>query len=161
MLKLVGRGAYVAHRAGDDSPGHFGLAVRDYAHSTAPNRRYPDVVIQRLLHAAWRDHASPYALEDLGRIADRCVEAGSLARKVERQVAKSAAALFLAGRVGERFDAIVTGVTEGGTFVRLLRPAVEGRVVEGEAGLDVGERVAVRLDRCDVAKGHLDFAAVR
>lgn len=161
VLKLVGRGEYIAHRAGDESPGHFGLAVRDYAHSTAPNRRYPDVIIQRLLHAAWRGHASPYSLDDLTRIADRCVEAGSLARKVERQVAKSAAALFLAGRVGERFDAVVTGVTDGGTFVRLLHPAVEGRVVAGEDGLDVGERVSVRLDRCDVAKGHLDFATVR
>lgn len=161
VLKLVGRGAYVAHRPGDPSPGHFGLAVRDYAHSTAPNRRYPDVVAQRLLHAAWRGHAAPYDFDALASIAARCVEANAQARKVERQVAKSAAALFLAGRVGERFDAVVTGVTEGGTFVRLLHPAVEGRVVQNERGLDVGERACVRLDRCDVLRGHLDFVGVR
>lgn len=158
VLKLVGRGAYLAQRPDAEGPGHFGLAVGAYAHSTAPNRRYPDVVTQRLLHAAHRGDPSPYDLDALARIAARCVEAGSLARKVERQVAKSAAALFLAGRVGERFDAVVTGVTEGGCFVRLLHPAVEGRIVQGEAGLDVGERVSVRLDRCDVAQGHLDFS---
>jgi exoribonuclease-2 len=132
--------------------------VGAYAHSTAPNRRYPDVVTQRLLHAAHRGDPSPYDLDALTRIAARCVEANALARKVERQVAKSAAALFLAGRVGERFDAVVTGVTEGGCFVRLRHPAVEGRLVQGEAGLDVGEHVDVRLDRCDVTQGHLDFS---
>lgn len=159
VLKLVGRGAYVAQEPGDEGPGHFGLAVGAYAHSTAPNRRYPDVVTQRLLHAMHRGASAPYSVETLDRIAARCVEANTLARKVERQVAKSAAALFLAQRIGEGFDAVVTGVTSGGTYVRLMRPAVEGRIVEGEAGLDVGERVRVRLDRCDVARGHLDFAA--
>lgn len=159
VLKLVGRGAYVAQRPDEEGPGHFGLAVGAYAHSTAPNRRYPDVIAQRLLHAAHRGDACPYTVEALEAIAARCIEAAGLARKVERQVAKSAAALFLAHRVGEGFDAVVTGVTAGGTFIRLHHPAIEGRLVQGQAGLDVGDLVRARLDRCDVARGHLDFVA--
>ena len=157
MLKLIGRGVYVAKAPGEPSPGHFGLAVHDYAHSTAPNRRYPDVVTQRLLHAAWKGDAPPVTFEALTEIAARCVSQGAMARKVERQVEKSAASLFLAGRVGEFFEAVVAGVNDRGTWVRALRPAVEGRLVEGERGLDIGMHVRVRLARCDVREGHIDF----
>jgi exoribonuclease-2 len=159
VIKLSGRGSYQLRVAGSDEPlGHFGLATGAYAHTTAPNRRYVDVAIQRLLHALCQGHAPPLDDAALDAIARRCTDMAALANKVERQVAKSAAALFLADRVGEVFDALVTGVNDRGVWVRLHRPAVEARLVAGVEGLDVGECVRVRLDRADVACGHLDFA---
>ncbi len=160
VIKLMGAGEYVVERPGTPVPGHFGLAVRDYAHSTAPNRRYPDVIVQRLLKAAFTKSKSPYGADELDEIARRCTEAEDAAKKVERQVSKCGAALLLRNRIGARFDAIVTGVTDRGTWVRLPRPPVEGMLVAGYEGAKVGqvlcaELVAVDLDRC-----HIDFKRV-
>ena len=135
--------------------------MRDYTHSTAPNRRFPDLVTQRLLKAALAGHASPYANDELETLARHCTEQEDNAAKVERQVAKSAAALLLAPRIGARFDAIVTGASDKGTWVRISGPTTEGRVVRGFEGLDVGDRVRVQLVRTDVARGFIDFARVR
>ena len=161
VVKLLGAGEYVLDQPGTQGPGHFGLAVRDYTHSTAPNRRYPDLLTQRLVKAALAGSASPYGAEELDGLARHCTEQEDAASKVERQVAKSAAAMLLAGRVGERFDAIVTGAADKGTWVRLVRPPVEGRVVAGEAGLDVGHHVRVQLVATDVERGFIDFKALR
>ena len=158
VIKLMGAGEYAVDVPGEASPGHFGLAVRDYTHSTAPNRRYPDLVTQRLLKAALAGRPTPYPVEALRDLARRCTEQEDAAAKVERQVSKSAAALLLRGRIGERFDAIVTGVSDGGTWVRISTPPVEGRVVRGFQGLDVGARTRVELVRTDVARGFIDFA---
>ena len=141
-------------RRGD---GHFGLAVRDYGHSTAPNRRYTDLVTQRLLKAAFQGAAVPYSLQELEGLAAHCTEAEDAVNKVERQVAKAAAALLLQSRIGERFDALVTGASEKGTWVRLLEVPVEGRLTTGFAGLDVGDRVAVTLLSVNAERGHIDF----
>jgi VacB/RNase II family 3'-5' exoribonuclease len=157
VVKLIGAGEYVLAEPGKTTDGHFGLAVRDYTHSTAPNRRFPDLVTQRLLKAALAGLPAPYASEELGALALRCTEQESNATKVERQVRKSAAALLLATRVGERFDAIVTGASPKGTWVRIFHPAVEGKVVRGFEGLDVGDRVRVELLRTDVERGFIDF----
>jgi VacB/RNase II family 3'-5' exoribonuclease len=161
VVKLLGSGEYALVRAGARVEGHFGLAVRDYAHSTAPNRRFPDLITQRLLKAALAGAAVPYGDDELERLAAECTTREDAAEKVERQVRKSAAALLLSGRVGQRFDAIVTGASEKGTWVRIRRPAVEGRVIRGEAGLDVGERTQVELVATDVDRGFIDFARVR
>jgi VacB/RNase II family 3'-5' exoribonuclease len=161
VVKLLGSGEYALVRAGGRVDGHFGLAVRDYAHSTAPNRRFPDLVTQRLLKAALAGHGVPYREDELEVIAAQCTAREDAADKVERQVRKSAAALLLAGKVGERFDAIVTGASDKGTWVRIRRPAVEGRVIRGEAGLDVGERTRVELVSTNVDRGFIDFARVR
>lgn len=161
VVKLVGRGEYRAWWPGDAPAGHFPLATQAYAHSTAPNRRYPDVVVQRILHAALRGDPSPYDREGLEAIAARCTERTAAARKVERKVWKSAAALLLADRVGSEFEAVVSGVNGKGTWVRPLHPAVEGRLLRGAAGLDVGAHARVRLTDFDVAQGHLDFETVR
>jgi exoribonuclease-2 len=134
------------------------LAVEDYTHSTAPNRRYADLVTQRLVKAALAGVHPPYADDALAAIARRCTLMEDAARKVERTVRKQAAALLLAPRVGEKFDAVVTGVTTNGTFVRLLAPPAEGRVVRGEKGMDVGDAVRVTLVSTDVDKGYVDFA---
>jgi len=159
VVKLLGAGEYVALAPGATSTGHFSLAARDYTHSTAPNRRYPDLVTQRLLKEALGvDGGRPYALADLIDVAAHCTQQENAANKVERQMRKSAAALLLADRIGERFDAIVTGVSDKGTWARILRPPVEGRVVRGETGLDVGERVQVTLLATDVERGFIDFA---
>jgi exoribonuclease-2 len=159
VVKLMGAGEYVATAAGATSGGHFGLAARDYTHSTAPNRRYPDLVTQRLLKTALGTvGARAYELADLEEIAAHCTAQENAANKVERRVRKSAAALLLADRVGDRFDAIVTGVSKKGTWARLLEPPVEGRVVRGATGLDVGERVRVALVGVDVERGFIDFA---
>jgi exoribonuclease-2 len=139
---------------------HFGLAVRDYTHSTAPNRRFPDLVTQRLLKAAMAGRPSPYAGDGLDGLARHCTEQEDNAAKVERQVRKSAAALLLAPRVGQRFDAIVTGASDKGTWVRIFRPAAEGKVVRGFQGLDVGDRARVELVHTDVQRGFIDFARV-
>ena len=158
VIKLLGAGEYVAERPGDAAPGHFGLAVRDYAHSTAPNRRYADLVSQRLLKAAITGGASPYRFRELETLARHLTEEEDAATKVERQVGKSAAALLLESRVGERFDGIVTGASEKGTWVRLLALPVDGRVVRGFEHLDVGKQVHVQLISVDVERGFIDFA---
>jgi exoribonuclease-2 len=159
-MKLIGRGEYRAWWPGDEPAGHFALATEAYAHSTAPNRRYPDIVVQRILHAALRGEPSPYDRDALALVADRCTERTVAARKVERRIWKSAAALLLADRVGHVFEAVVSGVNGSGVWVRLLRPAVEGRLVRGAAGLDVGAHVQARLLAFDVEEGHLDFEPV-
>lgn len=157
VIKLLGPGEYVADMPGEPSEGHFGLAVRDYAHSTAPNRRYPDLVTQRLLQAALSGVPAPYTRRELTDLAQHCTEAEDAAKKVERQVGKSAAALLLESRIGEQFDALVTGASCKGTWVRLADQPVEGRLVRGFAGLDVGHRLRVRLVHTDVERGHIDF----
>jgi exoribonuclease-2 len=157
VIKLLGSGEYVVDPPGGDPPGHFGLAVKDYAHSTAPNRRYPDLLTQRLLKAALADQPCPYEIDELERLATHCTKQEDAANKVERQVRKSAAALVVASRVGEEFDALVTGASSKGTFVRVISSPIEGKVVSGEDGLDVGERVRVRLSRVNVDRGFIDF----
>jgi exoribonuclease-2 len=160
VVKLLGSGEYALEIPGKSIDGHFGLAVRDYTHSTAPNRRFPDLIAQRLLKAALAGHASPYSNDELSALATHCTQQENDADKVERQVRKSAAALLLASRVGSQFDAIVTGASDKGTWVRISGPAAEGRVVRGYQGLDVGERVRVQLLDTDVRRGFIDFGAV-
>ncbi len=160
VIKLLGAGEYMAELPDDIAPGHFGLAVKDYAHSTAPNRRYPDLITQRLLKAALAGSAWPYSQAELTALAKHCTEEEDAANKVERQVGKSAAALLLESRIGERFDAIVTGASEKGTWVRLLTVPVEGKVMQGFEGLDVGDRVRVQLTAIDVERGFIDFKTV-
>lgn len=161
VVKLLGSGEYALQAPGQLSEGHFGLAVRDYTHSTAPNRRFPDLITQRLLKAALTGQPSPYSGEELTTLARHCTDQEDNAEKVERQVRKSAAALLLASRIGAQFDGIVTGASDKGTWVRISGPSAEGRVVRGFEGLDVGERVRVKLVHTDVARGFIDFAAVR
>ncbi len=158
VVKLLGSGEYALELPGGQSEGHFGLAVRDYTHSTAPNRRFPDLIAQRLLKAALGGGAVPYSNDELSTLAAHCTLQEDNAAKVERQVRKSAAALLLASRIGARFDAIVTGASEKGTWVRVTRPTAEGRVVRGFEGLDVGDHVRVELIHTDVARGFIDFA---
>ena len=160
IVKLIGRGEYVLDQSEGGSPEHFGLAVKDYTHSTAPNRRFPDLITQRLVKAALIDAPTPYKPEELKYLADRCTEKEDDAEKVERHLRKSAAALLLESRIGQRFDAIVTGASNKGTWVRLLDPPVEGRMGSGANGLDVGDRVRVELVRTDVERGYIDFAKV-
>jgi VacB/RNase II family 3'-5' exoribonuclease len=161
VVKLLGSGEYALEVPGQPSEGHFGLAVRDYTHSTAPNRRFPDLIAQRLLKAALTGQPSPYSNDELATLARHCTDQEDNADKVERQVRKSAAALLLAPRIGAHFDGIVTGASDKGTWVRISGPSAEGRVVRGFEGLDVGERVQVRLVHTDVTRGFIDFAAVR
>jgi exoribonuclease-2 len=160
VIKLLGSGEYVAEIPGGNVPGHFGLAVKDYAHSTAPNRRYPDLLTQRLLKAALECKPVPYSKDELDVLADHCTEAENAANKVERQVEKSAAALLLQSRIGEQFDSIVTGASEKGTWVRLLTIPVEGKLVHGFQGVDVGHRLRVRLIDTNVERGYIDFERV-
>ena len=160
VIKLMGAGEYVADPPGGEAPGHFGLAVKDYTHSTAPNRRYTDLVTHRLVKAALEDGTSPYDLAELEALARHCTEQEDAASKVERQVGKSAAALLLESRIGERFDAIVTGASEKGTWVRLLSMPVEGKLVRGYERLDVGYHVRVQLVDVDVEKGYIDFKKI-
>lgn len=157
VVKLLGGGEYAVEEPGGDGDGHFGLAVKDYAHSTAPNRRFADLVTHRILKAALTGAAAPYSTEELGWLARQCTDQGSNANKVERQVRKSAAALLLASRIGEQFDAIVTGASEKGTWVRLVNPMVDGRVVTGFDRFDVGDRVRVELLATNVEQGFIDF----
>jgi exoribonuclease-2 len=161
VVKLLGSGEYALEVPGQPSEGHFGLAVKDYTHSTAPNRRFPDLLAQRLLKAALTGQSPQYTNDELTTLARHCTDQEDNAAKVERQVRKSAAALLLASRIGARFDAIVTGASEKGTWVRISGPTAEGRVVRGFEGLDVGDRVRVELVHTDVARGFIDFAAVR
>ena len=159
VIKLLGKGEYVVEHPGQAVEGHFGLAVRDYSHSTAPNRRFPDLITHRLLKAAMANRAAPYGIDELDTLARHCTEQEDNATKVERQVHKSAAALLLSSRIGQRFDAIVTGASPKGTWVRIFHPAVEGKVVRGAEGLDVGDRVQVELVGTNVERGYIDFAA--
>lgn len=159
IIKLLGPGEYALDKPGE-SQGHFGLAVPDYAHSTAPNRRFADLVTQRLVKAALAKEPSPYSDAELSEIAARCTDREHAAQKVERTTRKIAAALFLRNRIGETFDAIVTGATPKGVFARLLTPPAEGRVVSNEAGLDVGDRVRVKLVATEPSRGFIDFVRV-
>lgn len=160
VIKLLGSGEYVAESSDGEVPGHFGLAVKDYAHSTAPNRRYPDLLTQRLLKAAIAGEPVPYGKNELEDLAVHCTEAEDAATKVERRVEKSAAALMLESRIGEMFDSIVTGASEKGTWVRLLKIPVEGKLEQGFEGLDVGDQVRVQLILVDVQQGFIDFRTV-
>jgi VacB/RNase II family 3'-5' exoribonuclease len=160
VVKLLGPGNYELQRATDPDTGHFGLAVDDYAHSTAPNRRYPDLITQRLLKAAAAGKKQPYTDDELVELAAHCTDRENSARKVERTMRKVAAAALLAPRIGDEFDAIVTGAADKGTFARLFHPPAEGRVVRGERGLDVGDRIRVKLIDTEPTKGFIDFARV-
>ena len=167
VIKLMGPGEYVLERAGGVSDGHFGLAVQDYTHSTAPNRRYADLVTQRLIKAIVVNGGAnskgapehmPYSEAELASVAQNCTEKGDAARKVEREMSKRISAVAMSHRIGETFDAIVTGVTEHGTFVRVLTPHVEGLLIHGQEGLDVGDKLRAKLVRTDVDRGYIDFA---
>lgn len=160
VIRLLGSGEYVVDPPGEEPPGHFGLAVRDYSHSTAPNRRFPDLVTERLVKAALAGHTPPYSIDELAAIAAHCTRQEDAANKVERHVRKSAAALIVENRVGETFDGVVTGASAKGTWVRVSAPPVEGRLVRGERGLDVGDRVHVRLAEVNVERGFIDFVIV-
>jgi VacB/RNase II family 3'-5' exoribonuclease len=160
VIKLMGAGEYVPEFPEETAPGHFGLAVRDYTHSTAPNRRYPDLITQRLVKAAIAGSPMPYGRDELTELGRHCTEKEDDANKVERLVGKSAAAMLLESRIGEQFDAIVTGASEKGTWVRLPSPPVEGRLIHGIEGANVGDRLRVQLVHTDVEKGYIDFKKV-
>lgn len=160
VVKLMGAGEYVVELPGGSVAGHFGLAVNDYAHSTAPNRRYPDLITQRLLKAAMAGRSLPYKNDELEALAKHCTEGEDAAKKVERHVKKSAAAMLMESRIGEHFDAIVTGAADKGTWVRLLNPPIEGRLKSGFEGMDVGQGLRVQLARTDVERGYIDFKRV-
>jgi VacB/RNase II family 3'-5' exoribonuclease len=157
VVKLLGSGEYVMEKPGQKAEGHFGLATKDYTHSTAPNRRFPDLITQRLLKAAIEGRAQTYPDDELRQLALHCTDQEDDATKIERQVRKSAAAALLAPRVGERFEAIVTGASSKGTWVRIFDPAVEGKLTRGADGADVGDRLRVRLAHTDVERGFIDF----
>jgi exoribonuclease-2 len=159
VLKALGPGEYVVEHPGDEHEGHFGLAVDDYTHSTAPNRRYADLIMQRLLKASLGQGPCPYGEAELSQLATHCTERETASRHVERFMKKVAAALMLAPQVGRMFDAIVTGVSPKGTFARLLTVPAEGRILRGESGLDLGEKIRVRLAGVDPAKGFIDLEA--
>jgi exoribonuclease-2 len=158
IIKLLGRGEYVASFPGGDVTGHFGLAVSDYTHSTAPNRRYPDLVTQRLLRAALAGRPVPYGREQLETLAAHCTQKEDDVQKVERLLRKAAAACLLDGQIGRAFDGIVTGASPKGTWARIFDPPIEGRITEGADGLDVGDRVRVKLVHTDPERGFIDFA---
>jgi exoribonuclease-2 len=158
VIKLIGPGEYVLERPGDPALGHFGLAVQDYTHSTAPNRRFADIVTQRIVKAVLAGKPDPYSDIELSNIAANCTQKADAARKVEREMSKRIAAVTLQNRIGAIFDAIVTGVTPKGTFVRALQPSVEGLLAQGQQGVDVGDRLRVKLMRVDVQHGFIDFA---
>jgi VacB/RNase II family 3'-5' exoribonuclease len=158
VIKLMGPGEYVLVKPNEVSPGHFGLAVQDYTHSTAPNRRFPDVVTQRLMKALLAKASQPYSEDDLNTIATHCTLMEDNARKVERDMQKRIAAVVLRPRIGQSFPAIVTGVNKYGTFLRTLDPHVDGMVVKGGKGLDVGDKVTAKLISTDPQRGFIDFA---
>jgi exoribonuclease II len=157
IVKAMGAGEYVVEMPGETPIGHFGLAVKDYTHSTAPNRRYPDLITHRMVKAALAKTQPPYSKDELGQLAQHCTEQEDAANKVERQVRKSAAACLLSDKIGERYDAIVTGAGPKGTWVRVFHPPVEGKLVHGAEGSDIGHRVKVKLIGVDVEKGFIDF----
>ena len=160
IIKLMGRGEYVVEFPEGKDIGHFGLAVMDYTHSTAPNRRFPDIITQRMLKAALKGTALPYQNDELIQLARHCTEREDAATKVERRVAKSAGALLLSSRIGDTFDALCTGAADKGTWVRIFHPPVEGKLQYGFAGIDVGSRLRVELIHTDVARGFIDFKAI-
>ncbi|HLX86112.1 MAG TPA: RNB domain-containing ribonuclease [Terriglobales bacterium] len=160
VIKLIGPGVYVLERPGDPPQGHFGLAVQDYTHSTAPNRRFADVVTQRLIKSLLDGKPGPYSDDDLEGIAANCTEKGDAARKVEREMTKRLSALAVSNRVGDVFDAMVTGVTPKGTFVRVSQPHMEGLLTNAASGLHVGDQLRARLSRTDVQHGYIDFMEV-
>jgi exoribonuclease-2 len=157
VVKLLGRGEYTVEVPGQPSPGHFALSVQDYAHSTAPNRRFPDLITQRLLKAALQNRTPPYDPVQLGELAAHCTVQEDNATKVERQVQKSAAALLLSSRIGEQFDAVVTGAADKGIWVRIDSPTVEGKLIQSAGGLDVGDHLRVVLVHTDIERGFIDF----
>jgi len=157
VIKLIGPGEYVLERPGDPEQGHFGLAVQDYTHSTAPNRRFADIVTQRLIKTLLAGKPGLYSDDELTAIAANCTEKGDAARKVEREMSKRLAAVAMSHRVGETFDAIVTGVTPSGTFVRVMQPHIEGLLAQGAQGLHIGDKIRAKLTRTDVQRGFIDF----
>ena len=161
IVKLMGRGEYAVQLPGDAGLGHFGLAVKDYSHSTAPNRRYPDIITQRLLKAALAGMPSPYGRDEIVSLAQHCSDQENAANKVERRVYKSAAAQLLLPHVGRVFDALVTGASNKGTWVRVLHPPVEGRLTRGFRNLEVGQLLRVKLTNVDVERGYIDFEKSR
>ncbi len=157
IVKLMGPGIYALDLPGKDPGGHFGLATHDYSHATAPNRRYADLVTQRLVKAALAKTPAPYSDDELRDVAARCTEREDAENKVERRVRKTAAALLLRDRIGQSFDGIVTGASEKGTYVRTFKPPAEGMVVRNKEGFDVGDKVRVKLVNADPTKGFIDF----
>ncbi len=160
VIKLIGPGEYVLERPGDPELGHFGLAVQDYTHSRAPNRRFADVVTQRLIKTFLAGASGPYSDDELAGIARNCTLKEDATRKVEREMSKRLAAVAMSSRIGETFDAIVTGVTPHGTFVRVMNPHIEGLLAQGTQGLDVGDKLRAKLTRTDVQRGYIDFSRV-
>jgi len=160
VIKLLGAGEYTVELPGENAAGHFGLAVKDYTHSTAPNRRFPDLVTQRLLKAALSKSPVPYGNDELTALAAHCTEQEDDAKKVERQVEKSAAAILLQNKLGQQFDAMVTGASDKGVWVRIFQFPVEGKLVSGYDGMDVGRRLRVQLVSTDVNRGFIDFKRV-
>ena len=161
VVKAMGAGEYVVEAADATPTGHFGLAVKDYTHSTAPNRRYPDLITHRLVKAALAGKKAPYTFDELGELAGHCTEQEDNANKVERKVRKSAGAMMLSNRIGDHFDGIVTGASSKGTWARIFHPPIEGKIVRGEKGLDIGDRVSVKLLGVDIEAGFIDFGRVR
>jgi len=160
VIKLMGPGEYLLMRADDDPTGHFGLAARDYTHSTAPNRRFPDIVTQRILHAMMNNAPAPYSDDELTAIAAHCNEADQKLRKIERDMQKRVAAVAMSSRIGQVFPGVVTGASDKGVYVRVISPPFEGRVVQGSEGLDVGDKVSVKLIHTDPERAFIDFAKV-
>ena len=160
VIKLMGPGEYVLERPGDPETGHFGLAVQDYTHSTAPNRRFADLVTQRILKALIANRSPAYNDDELSTIAANCTAKGNASRKVEREMTKRMSAIAMSNRIGQVFDAIVTGVNVHGSFVRVLQPRVDGMLTSGQQGVDVGDKLRVKLVRTDVNHGYIDFARV-
>jgi VacB/RNase II family 3'-5' exoribonuclease len=158
VVKLMGPGEYVLQRPGEPEQGHFGLAVQNYTHSTAPNRRFADLLTQRLIKAVLSGQKSPYSDSELASVAQNCTAKEDAARKVEREMSKRIAAMAMSNRVGETFDGIVTGAGAKGTFVRVLKPHIEGMLVQGQHGLDVGDKLRVKLVNTDVQRGYIDFS---
>ncbi len=160
IIKLLGRGEYVVENDQDSPVGHFALALSDYTHSTAPNRRFPDLISQRQYKAFLRGEKGPYTVEELNRLAAHCTQQEDAAQKVERQVNKSAAAMLLSSQIGKVFKGIITGVNDQGTWVRVFQPTVEGKVIQQTGKLNIGDRVSVRLKYVDIPKGFIDFVFV-
>jgi VacB/RNase II family 3'-5' exoribonuclease len=160
VIKLIGPGVYIVERPGETPQGHFGLAVQDYTHSTAPNRRFADIVTQRLVKSLLDGKPGPYSDDELTAIAANCTAKGDAARKVERDMSKRLSAIAMSHRVGDTFDAIVTGVTPKGTFIRVMQPRIDGLLAEGGERLQVGDKVRAKLVRTDAQKGFIDFVKV-
>jgi exoribonuclease-2 len=160
IIKLLGPGEYVVEFPEEAADGHFGLAVKDYTHSTAPNRRFPDLITQRILKVALDGSPMSYSPNELVELARHCTGKEDDANKVERLLAKSPAAMLLSSRIGERFEAICTGAADKGTWVRIFHPPIEGRLFYGYEGIDVGTRLKVQLIHTDVEKGYIDFKKI-